>query len=229
MKLVLTCEHAFSTIPQEYKPLFEGAEEVLESHRGYDPGAFDLFSSLSELANFSKHQKTGRLLVEVNRSIGHQNLFSEFTQKLSSEEKEELLRQHYFPYRNSVEEKIAEFIEQGEQVWHLSVHSFTPQLKGETRNADIGLLYDPSRKMEKKISADFKKLLQEEIPALKIRYNYPYLGKADGFTTSLRKKFPKQYAGIELEVNQKFAENNRFPKGLKSAVFRSVREIIENK
>ncbi|MFZ0489378.1 MAG: N-formylglutamate amidohydrolase, partial [Salegentibacter sp.] len=117
----------------------------------------------------------------------------------------------------------------GEEVWHLSVHSFTPQLKGETRNADIGLLYDPSRKMEKKISADFKRLLQEEIPALKIRYNYPYLGKADGFTTYLRKKFPKQYAGIELEVNQKFTENNRFPKGLKSAVLRSVREILENK
>ena len=229
MKLVLTCEHAFNTIPQEYKHLFEGAEEVLESHRGYDPGAFDLFSLLSELANFSQAQKTARLLVEVNRSVGHQNLFSEFTEELISEEKEKLLKEHYFPYRNSVEKKIAEFIKKGEEVWHLSVHSFTPQLKGETRNADIGLLYDPSRKMEKKISADFKRLLQEEIPALKIRYNYPYLGKADGFTTYLRKKFPKQYAGIELEVNQKFTENNRFPKGLKSAVLRSVREILENK
>lgn len=37
--------------------------------------------------------------------------------------------------------------------------------------------------------------------------NYPYLGKSDGFTTSLRKQFPFQYIGIELEINQKSLQN----------------------
>ena len=37
--------------------------------------------------------------------------------------------------------------------------------------------------------------------------NYPYLGKADGFTTSLRQEFQERYIGIELELNQKL-----FPK-----------------
>jgi hypothetical protein len=53
----------------------------------------------------------------------------------------------------------------------------------------------------------FKKDLNAHLPDQRIRMNYPYLGKADGFTTSLRQEFQEQYIGIELELNQKlFAE-----------------------
>ena len=92
MKLVLTCEHAFNSIPEDYKYLFRRAEAVLNSHRGFDPGAYDLFLFLKELSDFNFHQKTGRLLVEVNRSKNHSSLFSEFTKNLSSEEKTEILK-----------------------------------------------------------------------------------------------------------------------------------------
>ena len=41
-------------------------------------------------------------------------------------------------------------------------------------------------------------------PALKVRRNYPYTGKSDGFTAYLRRRFPPAaYLGIELEINQK--------------------------
>ncbi|MDT0648195.1 N-formylglutamate amidohydrolase [Zunongwangia sp. F260] len=226
MKLVVTCEHAFNTIPQEYKYLFKDVAKVLESHRGYDPGVFDLYTEVSKLANFGMYQKTGRLVVEVNRSENHPQLFSEFTKVLSKAEKEKILRDYYFPYRNAVEEKISEYFEAGEEICHFSVHSFTPVLNGMQRNADIGLLYDPARTTEKDFSVLFKKLLNKELPELKIRYNYPYLGKADGFTTYLRKKFPKKYSGIELEVNQKFVENNKIGEGLKMAIFDSLKSAM---
>ena len=35
------------------------------------------------------------------------------------------------------------------QVLHVAVHSFTPVLHGERRNADVGLLYDPARPRER--------------------------------------------------------------------------------
>ncbi|MEQ8534983.1 MAG: hypothetical protein RIB86_24225, partial [Imperialibacter sp.] len=42
-----------------------------------------------------------------------------------------------------------------------------------------------------------------------VKFNEPYLGKSDGFTTFLRKEFDdSSYAGIELEVNQKFYIGN---------------------
>jgi hypothetical protein len=43
-------------------------------------------------------------------------------------------------------------------------------------------------------------------PQLVVRLNYPYRGSADGLTTHLRRLHPNSdYAGIEIEVNQKHA------------------------
>ncbi|SKB33495.1 Predicted N-formylglutamate amidohydrolase [Salegentibacter holothuriorum] len=224
MKLILTCEHAFNTIPQEYQDLFIKAGAILKSHRGYDTGALDLFKELDSLADMSFFQKTGRLLVEVNRSKRHPNLYSEFTKNLSEASKTKLLDEYYFPYRNSIEKQILSLIRKGVKVLHFSVHTFTPNLNEEIRDTDIGLLYDPSRSGEKEFCINFKQKLKDQDPDLKIRFNYPYLGKADGFTTYLRKRFPENYMGIELEVNQKFVNNNRMNSAVKKQVFRALKE-----
>ncbi len=229
MILILTCEHAGNEIPFEFRHLFPEGREVLNSHRGYDPGAFDLFTHLKKLTHFSHFQTTGRLLVETNRSLHHPNLFSEFSKNLSAEAKDEILKKHYFPYRNEVEKNIAEVLKKGEKVFHFSVHSFTPQLNGVVRNVDIGLLYDPSRQEEKRISAALKEQLLKSNSELKVRYNYPYLGKADGFTTNLRKKFPENYIGIELEVNQKFVSGNKMEASIKDAVFETLTGFLKNR
>ncbi|MGM0933028.1 MAG: N-formylglutamate amidohydrolase [Bacteroidota bacterium] len=226
MKLVLTCEHAFNEIPEGYKTLFSGANKILNSHRGYDPGALDLLEHLKALGDFTYTHKISRLLVEVNRSIGHPHLFSEFTKGLSTVEKNKIIAFWYNPFRTEVEDRIKKLIEKGETVIYLSVHSFTPILNDDIRSADIGLLYDPSRKEEKVFCKDLKSKLREEDSTLKIRFNYPYLGKADGFTTYLRNKFPENYSGIELEVNQKFVNNNRMDEKLKETVFISLQETL---
>jgi len=59
-----------------------------------------------------------------------------------------------------------------------------------------------------------------------VRFNYPYLGKADGFTTYLRKQFPANYMGIELEVNQAFSVENKMPESLKNSLFTSVQNVM---
>src|SRR5690606_10867415 len=138
MKLILTCEHAGNIIPREYAHLFIGNEALLNSHRGYDPGALDLFEDLSNLADYKISQSISRLLIEPNRSVGHSQLFSEFTNKLSSEEKKFLLDTYYHPYRNEVEKTTDNYINEGDKVIHLSIHSFTPILNQKERKADIG-------------------------------------------------------------------------------------------
>jgi hypothetical protein len=50
-------------------------------------------------------------------------------------------------------------------------------------------------------------VLADRRPEMRVRRNYPYLGKTDGLTTYLRRQFPaEQYLGIELEVNQRCLE-----------------------
>lgn len=229
MKLIVTCEHAGNEIPALYQKIFQGADKILESHRGYDPGALDIFQEVKPLACFTNFQMVSRLLVEVNRSTHHPNLFSEFTTGLSFKEKQEILNKYYFPYREKVEDEVKKHLEQKEEVIHLSVHTFIPVLEGIVRNADVGILYDPSCSNEKLFSKKLKLELLKIAPELKIRYNYPYKGKSDGFTTYLRKKYSGAgYSGIELEVNQKFTDSNKAAQTVKSAIYEALKQACSN-
>jgi predicted N-formylglutamate amidohydrolase len=185
----------------------------------------DLFEYLAPLADYSKENTISRLLIECNRSLHHPQLFSEFSNRLAKQTKHELIAKYYLPYRTSVESSINEYISSQKQVLHISLHSFTPELNGVIRQNDIGLLYDPKRKQEKEFCLTFKDALIAQDPTLKIRANYPYLGSADGFTTHLRKQFPENYLGIELELNQGLVQNNGFPLPLKILLKRQLQKL----
>lgn len=227
MILVLTCEHAFPDIPEEYEHLFSATQEILSTHEAYDPGAFDLFKTLQPIADHSKMQPVGRLLVESNRSLRNRKLFSRFSSVLDKKEKEYILDSYYHPYRQNITEQIRKYIDSGKTVLHLSVHSFTPVLNGVKRNCDLGLLYDPERGAEKHFSKELKARIKVNYPDLNVRFNYPYLGKADGLTTSLRKTFKKNYLGIELEVNQAWVQDNIMEPGIKSVILTSLKELLK--
>lgn len=209
-QLIVTCEHGGNDVPQSYKKLFEKGQKVLNSHRGYDQGALELAKELSVYFQAPLYVSTiTRLLIELNRSIGSASLYSSFTCRLTRDQKEELKRNYYFPYRNKVEVDIDRWIKHRKQVLHISVHSFTPELDGKLRYADIGLLYDPKRILEYDFCKKWQKTLRKHTH-LQVRRNYPYRGKSDGFTTYLRSRYPqKNYLGIEIEINQKFPQQNK--------------------
>ncbi|UUO05643.1 N-formylglutamate amidohydrolase [Blastopirellula sp. J2-11] len=203
--VVLSCEHGGNDVPAEYQPYFRDAEQVLASHRGWDPGSLEMAGAFQRSTGAPLITATvSRLVVELNRSLGHASLFSEFTRDLSADEKQAILAQYYTPYRTEVEKAIADFYDAGRRVIHLSLHTFTPELNGEVRTAEIGLLYDPRRPGEKSFCAAWRARLVALRTDMRVRLNYPYLGKADGLTTSLRQKYTvDQYVGVELEVNQR--------------------------
>jgi predicted N-formylglutamate amidohydrolase len=224
MKLVLTCEHGGQNIPKKYAYLFKEHQLDLNSHKGYDLGSLDLFNHLKPCAYFSHSSEISRLLIELNRSLHHKKLFSGLSQNLSKKEKKTLIDTYYLVYRNKVENQIRKLIDSGETVLHLSIHSFTPTLNSKIRNCDIGLLYDSRNSSEKLFCIHFKGNLNKINSNYRVRFNYPYLGKADGFTTYLRKQFNEDYIGIELEINQKFSKNNVMDSRIKKDLF----EVLEN-
>ncbi len=147
-----------------------------------------------------------RLLVDLNRSIGHPRLFSPMTRVLPEQARARILERHYRPYRTRVEQVVAQQVSHGRRVIHISSHSFTPMLDGRHRRADVGLLYHPARRGEVALCARWKQSIAALAPELRVRRNYPYAGKEDGLTAHLRRRFPPgAYVGIELEVNQRIA------------------------
>lgn len=201
--VLVTCEHGGNRVPRRYRHLFADQAALLATHRAWDAGSLPVARQLAaRLRAPLLSCTTTRLLVDLNRSVGHPRLFSPPVRALPRAERERILAEHYLPYRARVEDWIAG---RRRPVLHVSSHSFTPVLDGAVRNADVGLLYDPRRPRERALAARWKAAMLQLQPGLRVRFNYPYAGRADGLTTAMRRQFPdRRYAGIELEVNQRF-------------------------
>lgn len=224
---IITCEHAGNRVPKKLEHLFLGAGKILETHRGYDIGALDLAKEIgSGLGAPIFYSTITRLVADLNRSVRSKNLFSEFTAFIGNEYKTDILQRYYFPYRKRVEQEITSLSSKN-RVIHIAVHSFTPVMKGVVRNAEIGLLYDPGRVLEKKCCRIWKKELEERLPSdFRIRMNYPYKGISDSLPLKLRKTLPSDaYAGIEIEINQAIFEDKPKVCEVKKAIIDSLLEI----
>lgn len=231
IQLLITCEHGGKQIPQLYRRYFKGKEEILKSHRGYDPGALDIARVIAEKTRSPiVFEKISRLLIEQNRSRKSKAIFSEYVFKMSQEEIHFLFETVYDPYHEKVTSCISENIKNSKMTFHFSIHTFTPEMQGQERNADLGLLYDPSRVMERDICAAIKEKITDEISGIKVRKNYPYRGISDGLTTALRKRYSeKYYCGIEIEINQKhFFANSKIWMEIKKKLPACLGSIGEN-
>jgi predicted N-formylglutamate amidohydrolase len=204
-RLLVSCEHASNRVPKEYAPLFAGAADVLATHRGYDLGALEVARAFGRKLGVTPFAaKATRLVVDLNRSPGNRNVFSAYTRSLSAEQRAAALAAHYWPYRKAVEDSVAQVLAAGEKVLHVSAHSFTPELRGEVRNCDIGFLYDPREAGEVRFIEAWYAALAAAAPALTLRRNYPYRGVSDSLVTHLRRHYARRgYVGMELELNQK--------------------------
>ncbi len=223
--LVLACEHASKRVPPRYRALFQGHGRILDSHRGWDPGAFELARELARALDAPLFRGVvTRLLVDLNRSLPSSTLFSEFSLELPERERLALLSRYWEPYRSAVRRCVEKSLAGKPRALHLSVHSFTPRLRGDVRRTDVGVLFDPAFHEEAGFARTLSAALRRELPDLAIDLNQPYSGTTDGLTTTLRQALPKgRYIGIELEVNQRFArgEPRRWTR-IRRGILRSV-------
>jgi predicted N-formylglutamate amidohydrolase len=227
--LLITCEHGGNRIPAPYRALFAPYRALLDSHRGFDAGALVMAQALAAEFGVPLLAATvSRLLVDLNRSIGHRQLHFEPVLELPDIRRQHILKHYYQPYRNQAERLVTEGIAERGRVIHISCHSFTPELHGNRRTADIGLLYDPARPGEKALCARWKRMFALHAPELAVRRNYPYAGRNDGLTSWFRKRHsPEAYVGIELELNQKHVMRTTHQWAtLREAVIESLRAAM---
>lgn len=229
--LLLTCEHAGNLIPAQLAPFFRNRARLLNSHRGWDPGALELATHLATTLRAPLLAAlVSRLVVDLNRSRNNPTLFSTITATLDDEEKARILETYYDPYRNHIEREAKRVARARRFLLHISVHTFTPILRGQTRDVDIGLLFDPTRKRESAVARTLKQALAARLATLTIRFNQPYRGADDGLTTHLRALVPDaRYAGIEIEVNQRFARRPTKAWGdIKHALTDSLADVLRD-
>lgn len=228
--VLITCEHAGNRVPAEFRTIFAGQRAVLATHRGWDPGALTFAREMAAAFDAPLFfSETTRLVIDLNRSIGNPDLYSEFTRPLPAATRREIVERHYRPHRDPIEAWVEQTINgEGRRLVHIASHSFTPELNGQVRTADVGFLYDPRRPAEVTFDDRWIEALKAARPDLRLRRNYPYIGNSDGLCYRLRRRHPAdRYVGMELEVNQRFVEagGRPWPK-LRASMLESLRSAL---
>lgn len=222
---LVTCEHASGAIPKEYQQYFAGHEDLLKTHRGLDIGAIDVYQALVQSLT-CEHQAASwsRLLVDLNRTPRQKTLFSPFILALSKSERAYILKTYYESYAEGIRDRL-DRLKQYDRIIHLAIHSFTPELNGIVRQADIGILYDSRYALDQHYAETWQHAFQRVAPHLRVRRNYPYHGRSPGLLPRVRKwcgNHP-EYAGLELEVNQALLQDSASRDAVIQAVVDSVK------
>ena len=197
--LLLTCEHASPAVPPEYDNLGLAAA-ALRDHIGWDIGAATVAEELSrQLRAPAVLSAASRLLVDCNRDVTDTDLMPQESHgvpipgnaSIDPAERGERLRRFYEPYHAAVDAAVRAHPD----VLLLSIHSFTPELNGQRRPFDVGVLFDAYEDLATTLAAGVA------AAGFAVRMNEPYSG-LDGLIFSARvhgRRHDVRY--LELEVN----------------------------
>lgn len=148
-------------------------------------------------------------LIDITRSVRHRCLFPTPIMDWPEELRQRLIEEVHAPYRECMERSIRDLIRNHGFVIHLSIRSFALRSNGKWRRADVGLLYDTSRKDEVDFCLDWIDEMYEGAAMLRVRRNYPSRGTKESVVTAMRGLFSSEpYVGVELLVNRAWASRS---------------------
>lgn len=174
---LIVCDHASRHIPPEYGNLGVPEQEIAR-HIGWDIGAGEVARRLAELLDAPAVLcGTSRLVIDCNRRLGDPSSIPEESdgtpvpgnRGLSGDERQRRVERFFRPYHEEVERRLDGFAAPPALI---SIHSFTPVMKGFARPWHVGLLYDGDDRLARPLI----EALRRE-PGLVVGDNEPYSGR----------------------------------------------------
>lgn len=182
--LVLVCDHASNAVPPWVTPLGLSAEDM-SRHIAWDVGARGVTLALARLLGAPAILSTwSRLVIDPNRGPKDPTLVMkiydgsiiEGNRAVGKDETQRRLAALHQPYHDAIDHAIEAEIDAGHEPVLLSMHSFTPQLRGRApRPWEIALLWDQDDRL---LWPLMKQLRMRE--DLTIGNNEPYTGRLGG-------------------------------------------------
>ncbi len=168
-------DHASKHIPESYDNLGLSGED-LTRHIAWDIGTETVVRTLcAEIGCAGQVAGVSRLVIDLNRVLTMDTLIPEISdetiipgnQNIDDEEWQRRVDTYYTPYH----ENLGRALDAMGFGMGISIHSFTPQLKGKSpRELEIGLLF----KVDEPSAAAFKGELSKVRPDWRVAYNEPY-------------------------------------------------------
>lgn len=223
MKIMVSCEHGGDTIPEEWKHLFDGKHDAMQSSRTCEYGVRWLYDSIApEIADYADIAEVSQIVVDVDGSIGNGTALSEITSELSAQDAGKIIRDYYLPYQIEFEDRAECWAQDGESMLMVGLHTFEPIVRNIPLGMDIGLIFDHTDSEERSLALRIKRGFEKNAPWLRVRFNAPHKVKEDGFVQHMRDMYGSRgLKGIEIEVG----ENVIFPEGIKT-IKNTITDVI---
>ncbi len=216
---LFSCEHATCAVPEAYREIFRGSEEVLTSKEGWEPGALNLAQGFAmRFRTPLVHGDVTRLLIDLEKDGDAR--WSRFSLKLPEATRVKIADRQERPYRALLNQRIAEDLRRHEGLLHVMVHT-DPNTEG------LVMLETPVDAMlaDKLATAWRTKLAAGNVD---VRHVRGVGGTA--LSESLSKSFPRdRYAQVCLSVSQAFFLEGRPWKWetIKKFILESLAEAVE--
>lgn len=187
---VFVCDHASNFFPPPYDTSLGLTDADKIAHIAWDPGALGVAKGLAKSLDAPLvHTTVSRLIIDCNREESRADLIpclSETTQiagnrDLSADEKAFRLNLAHRPFHKAIDKVINERLDRGLPTAVVSIHSFTPVYKGQSRPWEIGLIYDTDRRLADPVLEGLK-----AAGGLTVGDNEPY-APSDGVYYTIRR------------------------------------------
>lgn len=197
---VFTCEHASSAVPDRYDGLGLRPLDLVD-HVAWDIGAAALAHDLAAAFDAPLVESGfSRLVIDCNRDLHDHDLIVTETHgvvvpgnhDLSAAERTERIARYHRPYHDAIDEVLTG---RPAETILVSIHSFTPELRGTKRELEVGVLYDDHIPLAGTVADALA------ASGLVVKHNEPYSGM-DGLIYSARVHGVRHgLRYVELEVN----------------------------
>ncbi len=191
---LFSCDHATCAIPEAYREIFRGSEDIVGSTEGWEPGALNLAQGFAmKFRTPLVHADVTRLLIDFQQDGDAR--WSRFSLKLPEATRVKLADRHERPYRTMLNQRIAEDLRRHDALLHVMIH---------TASGTDGLVMletPPGAELAEKFASAWRsRLVAADVDVRQVRGAEPHpLGAA------LTAKFAaSQYAQVKLSVSQTF-------------------------
>jgi hypothetical protein len=126
--LLFSCEYATCAIPEAYRELFHGAEDVVTSPEGWDSGALNLAQGFAmKFRTPLVHGLHTRLLLDLDKNGDER--WSRFALKMPEATRQKLADREEIAYRGLLKQRITEDLRRYPSSTHLMLRT-TPEHEG---------------------------------------------------------------------------------------------------
>lgn len=191
---LISCENATCAVPEAYREIFRGSEDVVASTEGWEPGSLNLAQGFAmRFRTPLVHGDVTRLLMDFEEDGDAR--WSRFALKLPEATRLKIVDRHERPFRTQISQRIAEDLRRHAAVLHLMVHTEVAS------DGQVTVQTPPGAVLAEKIAGAWQARLKTSDLEVHHHRNAPGHAFAEALC---RNHPPDQYAQLRLAVSQTF-------------------------